>query len=185
LPILFEPVELPDVGPSIDGGIVNNTPISHAIDAGIERVIVITGNPLEAENRRTFRCLDLVGQAADIAVNERLFRDLLQARKVNDKLDRLAEALNAAGASAAQLAAVNGALGWKKLEVIEIRPETPLQGNAFDALGSRQLRAEYLDLGVRAAQRALAGAGVGSKPRESEALPTFSPADTGFAASDR
>jgi NTE family protein len=95
LPILFEPVELPDVGPSIDGGIVNNTPISHAIDAGIDRVIVITGNPLEAENRRAFRFLDLVGQAADIAVNERLFRDLLQARKVNDKLDRLTDALRA------------------------------------------------------------------------------------------
>jgi NTE family protein len=159
LPILFEPVELPDVGPSIDGGIVNNTPISHAIDAGIDRVIVITGNPLEAKNRRAFRFLDLVGQAADIAVNERLFRDLLQARKVNDKLDRLTDALRASGASAAQRAAVSSALGWKKLDVIEIRPETPLQGNAFDALGSRQLRAEYLDFGVRAAQRALAGPG--------------------------
>jgi NTE family protein len=159
LPILFVPVVLPDVGPSIDGGIVNNTPISHAIDAGIDRVLVITGNPLEAQGRRAFRFLDLVGQAADIAVNERLFRDLLQARKVNDKLERVADALGRTGASAAQHAAVEGALGWKKLEVIEIRPETPLPGNAFDALGSRQLRSEYLDLGVRAAQRALAGAG--------------------------
>ena len=43
--------------------------------------------------------------------------------------------------------------------MIEIRPEAPLQGNAFDALGSRQLRSEYLDLGQRAAQRALAEAG--------------------------
>ena len=43
--------------------------------------------------------------------------------------------------------------------LVHVRPETPLQGNAFDALGSRQLRSEYLDLGQRAAQRALAEAG--------------------------
>ena len=184
LPILFVPIDLPEVGPCIDGGVVNNTPISHAIDAGVDRVIVVTGNPLEARSRRHFRFLDLVGQAADIGVNERLFRDLLQARKVNEKLDKVSEALTSADAPLRE--AVSAALAWKKLEIIEIRPEVPLEGNAFAALGSRSLRSEYLELGVVAAERALDS--LERTPAALEPVPPrslLSRADTARAGSDR
>ena len=48
-PFAFEPVTLQEVGPCVDGGIVNNTPIGEAIDqdpeAGI--VYVISADPAD------------------------------------------------------------------------------------------------------------------------------------------
>lgn len=155
LPLLFVPVKLPETGPAIDGGVVNNAPISHAIESAVDRAIVITGNPRVSRSRREFRFLDLFGQAADIAVNERLFRDLRTARKVNDRLERIARVLADTGADSSLSAALHSALGWKKLNLIEIRPPEALRGNAFEALGRRSYRSEYLELGERAAARAL------------------------------
>jgi NTE family protein len=155
-PFLFVPVELPGVGSCIDGGLVNNAPISHAIDAGVDRVIVVTGNPVQAAGEARFRGADLAGQAADIGVNERLFRDLLQARRVNAKLEKVDRVLTNRNADPALRRELAEALGWKPLEIIEIRPERTLEGNAFSALGKPQLRADYIHQGVSAAEKVLA-----------------------------
>jgi len=121
-------------------------------------VIVVTGNPSAQPVEEKLAWLDLVGKEVDIAINERLFRDLRQARRVNDKLAALSQELERQGLSQEQRAAAMASLGWKPLEIVEIRPTEPLTGNAFSALGQPALRREYLDLGRRAAERAL-GAG--------------------------
>ncbi len=154
-PVLFVPVTLPGVGPCVDGGAVNNTPISWALDSGIERVIVVTGNPLEIPNEPELAGTTLLGKEVDIAINERLFRDLFQARKVNEKLSALNATLNTLPLDAGQRAKVLDVLGWKPLELIEIRPGTSLPGNAFSALSKPALRVEYIELGRQAAERAL------------------------------
>jgi NTE family protein len=156
-PFLFEPVDDEALGPCIDGGAVNNAPISYALDASVSRVIVVTGNPLKAPDQESLGGLDLLGQVVDIAINERLFRDLLQARKVNAKLERVEAVAAELGLNTQQREKIVAALGWKPLEVIEIRPEVPLEGNAFKAFGNGQLRRDYIELGVEAAERALAG----------------------------
>lgn len=155
-PFLFSPVELEQLGPCIDGGAVNNTPISYAVDAGVDTVIVVTGNPLHEPAEPELAGLDLAGQAVDIAINERLFRDLLQARKVNGKLAEVNAAAAELGLSEEQKRRITAALGWRTLEIVEIRPDAPLEGNAFEALGSQQLRYDYIQAGVEAAERALA-----------------------------
>jgi NTE family protein len=154
-PGLFVPVEVPGVGPCVDGGAVNNAPISWAIADGAERVIVVTGDPATQPAEAKLAWLDLIGKEVDIAINERLFRDLLQARGINQKLSSLDSELERQGLSPEQRASVLGSLGWKPLEIIEIRPSEPLRGNAFSALREPTLRREYLDIGRRAAERAL------------------------------
>jgi len=154
-PVLFVPVPLAGVGPCIDGGAVNNAPISWAIDLGADHVIVVTGDPLHTPGDHELRGLELLGKEVDIAINERLFRDLRQARRVNEKLDDLDAAFRRLNLDDAQRAQILGTLGWKKLRVTEIRPTRPLPGNAFSALGSAELRSEYIALGREAAERSL------------------------------
>lgn len=154
-PLLFTPVNLPGAGASIDGGAVNNTPISWALAAGAERVIVVTGNPLQAPAEPELRGAELIGKEIDITINERLFRDLRQARRVNQKLDALTRVLNELPLDDAGRARVLGTLGWKPLEVVEVRPPEPLRGSAFSALSDAGLRDEYIRIGRDAARRAL------------------------------
>jgi NTE family protein len=155
-PILFVPVEVEGVGPCVDGGAVNNTPISWAIEAGAERVIVVTGNPLEIP-AEPLSGATLLGKEVDIAINERLFRDLLQARRVNKKLEAIDEALTTLPEAERNRTrdAVRLALGWSPLDILEIRPENPLAGDAFSGLHDRTQRLGYLDVGRAAAHRAL------------------------------
>jgi NTE family protein len=155
-PLLFVPVEVEGVGPCVDGGAVNNTPISWAIDAGAERVIVVTGNPLEIP-AEPLAGATLLGKEVDIAINERLFRDLVQARRVNQKLAAVEVALEQLPEPERETsrAAVRSALGWRPLAITEIRPERPLQGDAFSGLSDRAQRVAYLEAGRRAARHVL------------------------------
>jgi NTE family protein len=155
-PLLFVPVDVAGVGPCVDGGAVNNTPISWALDAGAERVIVVTGNPLEIP-AEPLAGATLLGKEVDIAINERLFRDLVQARRVNQKLQAVDDALASLPEPQreAARAAVQGALGWSPLLITEIRPDKTLPGDAFSGLSDRDQRVAYLDAGREAARRAL------------------------------
>jgi hypothetical protein len=155
-PVLFVPVDVEGIGPCVDGGAVNNTPISWGIEAGAERVIVVTGNPLEIP-AEPLAGATLLGKEVDIAINERLFRDLLQARRVNKKLEAIDEALAALpeGERNRTRDAVRLALGWSPLDILEIRPEKPLAGDAFSGLHDREQRLDYLEVGRVAARRAL------------------------------
>jgi predicted acylesterase/phospholipase RssA len=152
---LYVPVDVAGVGPCVDGGTVNNTPISWAIEAGADRVVVVTGNPLELP-AEPLAGATLFGKEVDIAINERLFRDLMQARRVNKKLEAVDQALAhlAEGERASARAAVRAALGWAPLEIIEIRPAEALPGDAFSGLRDRSQRLAYLEAGRQAAARA-------------------------------
>jgi NTE family protein len=154
-PVLYVPVDIAGVGPCVDGGTVNNTPISWAIEAGADRVVVVTGNPLELP-AEPLAGATLFGKEVDIAINERLFRDLMQARRVNKKLEEVDQALQHVPEAqrATTRAAVRAALGWSPLEIIEIRPAQALPGDAFSGLRDRAQRLAYLEAGRQAAARA-------------------------------
>jgi NTE family protein len=154
-PILFVPADVPGVGPCVDGGMVNNAPISWALDTDVEHVIVVTGEPQPAPAEPEHGGVELVGKEVDIAINERLFRDLRQARRVNRKLEAVRARLQELPIDDAAREHVLDALGWRLLRITEIRPGRPLRGNAFSALSDPSLRQEYLQVGREAARRAL------------------------------
>jgi NTE family protein len=151
-PLVYTPAELPNLGACADGGIVNNTPIKRALEStdGIGRIIVVTPQPRVLEAPGSLRGTALLAHLADVLINERLFRDLHDAESINQQLAALTEKLGSV-----QAARVASVLGWKHLEIVEIRPQKPLRGNAFAGFGERALRSEYIELGQAAAELAL------------------------------
>jgi NTE family protein len=155
LPVIYAPVDVPGVGPCLDGGLVNNTPIKQAIDGGIARVIVVSAHPEVLTPPTSLEGLALVGEFIDILINERLYRDLHEAASINDQVKQLDGLLTAGRLTPEGAAAVKETLGWRPLEIIQIRPETPLGGNAISGFSDPRLRAEYIEAGRARATKVL------------------------------
>ena len=159
-PGVFAPVEIPALGPCVDGGAVNNTPIRHAIEGSDSDVIlVVDPHPERASAQESPKGANLVLQLADILIHERLQRDLAQARSVNRKIEQL-DALVRTGRLAPDVRAeILRSFAWRPLRVIPIRPDPgrPLSGNAFAAFFDGDLRREYVKRGIEAARSALSG----------------------------
>jgi NTE family protein len=155
-PLVFKPVDVPGVGPSYDGGVVNDTPVELAMEYGAERIIVISPYPQVVRVTQTPTGIAGVAHLADILIHERLFRDLRDAEAVNRKLERL-EALAARGTlTAAQLEAVREVTGWRRrVDLTWIRPDEDLPGSPFAGFFSRSLRLAYVEAGRKAAESAL------------------------------
>lgn len=155
-PFVFAPVDVPGVGPCIDGGAVNNTPIKRALegDAAIERIVVVTTEPLVIEPNPSLHGAALVGQIADILINERLFRDLHEAEGVNAYLDQI-DALRGQGVPEETVQRVKAIFGWAKREIVQIRPPAALDGSAFTGFSHPELMRAYVQAGRDAAERAL------------------------------
>jgi predicted acylesterase/phospholipase RssA len=158
-PGLFAPVPL-RVGKRTaffsDGGATNNTPLRYAIEqaADVRRVFVITPTPRVQPPLRPLRGLAYFSELSDILEGERLVRDLAAAEQVNESLAALERAVPEPDLRAEVLRA----LGWshrREIEVIEIRPERSLEGNAFSGGFSRRLREDYVLAGREAALRAI------------------------------
>jgi NTE family protein len=151
-PVLFAPVEVPGVGLCIDGGAVNNGPVRLALEgSGVDRILVISPEPLIIEPPAPLAGLNLIGHVAEILINERLYRDLHDAESVNGLLDKL-ERLKSEGVPAEVVNRVKTLFGWRQLEIVQIRPAERLPGNAFDAFGNYAERLAYIDAGRKAAE---------------------------------
>ncbi len=147
LPVLFAPRHLAGEGPFWDGGIVNNAPIGRVLksDDEIDHVIVVTPDALELGGGSYSRFS--VGRLLTMLVDERLARDLYEAKAFNEDL----AVLEANGIRLREL----GDLGWRILELIEIRPDRTLPGNLLSGFVSKPLRATYIESGRQAAGLAL------------------------------
>src|SRR5579872_88446 len=98
-PGLFSPTFI-DQDPCVDGGAVNNAPISYLIDqeSTIGSVITITAQPLSpGPLPAALGGANLVSHLADALTNERLSRDLLRAQKTNARLQAVEEAMARSG----------------------------------------------------------------------------------------
>ena len=150
-PLLFAPVDVSGVGSCIDGGVVNNTPIKRAIQGGgVERVIVVTPEPLRSPAPEPLRGTKLITQIAEIVINERLYRDLRDAEAINDYLRQL-DALAERGVPSDAIQKVKNIFGWVPLEVVQIRPARPLDGSAFSAFSKPDQLKAYVEAGRAAA----------------------------------
>jgi NTE family protein len=155
LPMVFAPVEIDGVGPCVDGGTVNNTPMKWALDGAIGAsvdaiVVVATTMEQRAGAPDVDGFLPRLGQLTGMLIEERLYRDLREAEQVNAGLTGLARLVQSGELTAAQLAAVEQALGWagrRVVDIVPIRPATELPGNAFAGFFDADLRRAYLDIG--------------------------------------
>ena len=155
-PVLFAPVQIPQAGPCFDGGLVDDTPIARAIDGGVRRIVVIVPYPAVDPFRGNLPFGPrLLLHLADVLIHERLYRDVREATKVNRVIAELRALTRNHKLTPEQLADVERILGWRELEILEIRPASPLAGSSVDGFFSRRLRREYIDAGRRAAELAL------------------------------
>ncbi|HEX4337361.1 MAG TPA: patatin-like phospholipase family protein [Polyangiaceae bacterium] len=152
-PILFAPVDVPGVGPCIDGGAVNNTPVKRIIEANanVERIIVVTTEPLVTHPKPDARGVELIGQILEILINERLYRDLHDADSVNEYLEAIDKLQSKPGFTSLMINEVKEIFGWSHREIIQIRPLTPLEGSSFSALSHPEMMKAYVDAGRAAA----------------------------------
>lgn len=152
-PGLFIP-EFVDKIPCVDGGAVNNAPISYAIeDPTIERVIVVSPQPPQPPPPVTLGGFDLLGHLVDILINERLHRDLQLAHRINHRIDQLNQEMSDLPEKKRQ--AILRTLGWRRLEMIEIRPLRALPGNALTGFWDKEARSSYHEVGRKRAQEVL------------------------------
>ncbi|APR78131.1 Patatin [Minicystis rosea] len=155
LPILYAPVDLPGLGPCIDGGLVNNNPLDAAIGpcggATLDAVIVIAPTPaLLQRPPKDQRGLDLLAHEVDMVFAEWLYQDLRRCVQQSEGLTRLDALAARHGFTPTQVDEIRRALRIelvRPLPFISIRPMTRLPGTLFSGFTDARLRAEYIDLG--------------------------------------
>ena len=160
-PGLFAPSEVDGrfIG---DGGLVNNAPISYLVEPEeVDRVIVVSTAAVDAAAAATSppRGLSLLTDLVTALIDERLFRDVHTAHRVNARLARIETALLANGSDEATRRSLVSALGLRHLDVLEVRPLVALTGNPFSGLGSAALRAAYISAGKDRAHAVLSAQG--------------------------
>ena len=163
-PLVFAPVEVPDLGPCVDGGAVNNTPVKWALDGTVrDRIDAIVLIGTNSEKRvgpppEELHGLALASHLANMLIGERLYRDLHEAEDVNERLGNL-EALVAQGVlDRAQLDRVLAAIawdGWRRVRILQIRPPEELPGTAFSGFFDEALREQYIAAGIARANEVL------------------------------
>jgi NTE family protein len=167
LPIVFAPVDIDGLGPCIDGGMVNNTPMKWALDGSVGArvdaiVVVATSVELSTEPATDLGALGMVGHFAEMLIDERLYRDLREATQVNDTLARLDALVQNGVLDRAQHARVMDALGWtsrRMVQIVQIRPTVALRGTAFAGFFHADIRSEQLDAGFARGQEVLRALG--------------------------
>lgn len=155
LPLVFAPVDLPGVGPCIDGGAVNNTPMKWALDGAIGAevdaiVVVATSVEHRSDAADVTGFLPYVGHVVNMLIQERLYRDLRESEQLNAGLAALDDMVARGELSPAQREGVQRALGLagrRVVDILTIRPLTQLPGTAFSGFFDASLRAEYLEAG--------------------------------------
>jgi NTE family protein len=167
VPYAFKALRVADMGPCVDGGLVNNAPIKEAIahDPSIDRIIVIVADPprmrLSAQEANALANVPLGLRLLEIVVNERLVRDLEEAKDVNrwlaslDRLVKEGEMTPCARGEVIRSLYDRDPTQFRHLDLIEIRPRCELPGNPFSGFfrGSA-FRSGYVKLGREAAKKA-------------------------------
>ncbi|HEY1697969.1 MAG TPA: patatin-like phospholipase family protein [Polyangiaceae bacterium] len=177
LPGLFAPAALRigcRAAEAVDGGVTDNAPVGQALAGAFDvtRVFVIAAVPRVLPKPGRLRGLSLASHLLDVMVQERLVRELRAIEQGNARLRAIDEAIPDDG----QRAVVLDALGWRGLrpvQIVEIRPDAPLPGNALSGFFSRALRERYVEAGAEAARRAVRDLVIAGPPGAVRQLPLF------------
>jgi NTE family protein len=163
LPLLYTPVEMPEVGPCIDGGLVNNTPIGSALHdslgTSLDAVLVVTPTPaLLTMKHEVFRGPALVAHVIDMIFGEWLYQDLRRSFWMHEALHRVDELGQRKGWGPERIEEVKSALGWegvRPIPIVPIRPVSPLPGTLFSGFTSASIRRRWIEIGMQRAREVL------------------------------
>lgn len=166
-PLVFAPVDLGPLGPCVDGGAVNNTPVKWALDGTedehIDVVIVVATSPeLRTTPPGELHGTGLASHLADMLIGERLYRDLHEAEDINERLAALDTLVTHGVLTRVQLDQVLAAIGWqgsRRVKLLQIRPLGELPGSSFSGFFDEKLREQYIATGIDRARAVLDGAG--------------------------
>jgi predicted acylesterase/phospholipase RssA len=162
-PYVFTPVEVPGVGPCIDGALVNSTPIraigDDRVAASVDAIVVIAPTPTCVGQRRTaHHGRKLVVHVINMIFNERLYNDMRETAATNTALLSLDAEARRRQWGPEERAEVRAALGWqdkRAVRIIPIRPLSSLPGDLFSGFFSAQVRRRYIEIGMERASRVL------------------------------
>jgi predicted acylesterase/phospholipase RssA len=148
LPLLFSPTSF-DAAPCIDGGVVNNAPISYVLrDPNVDTVVVVaTESPTKAKVA-SLAWPAVGGRIASALINERIAHDLGVAHKANARYRAIVAALDADPAVSEETRKrVLLATGRRLIKLYLVQPESPLPGDAFSGFFHRDQRTAYVEAG--------------------------------------
>lgn len=155
-PGLFSPVDVEGLGPCIDGGTVNNVPLSYALDEGdVGKIIVPIPSPAMMPDTPVFTGLGLFNHMVEILINERFYRDLKNAHTVNDEIKSLHHLVSKKIINEKQYAAVLGILKTRHVDIVEVHPEKVVCRNPFAGFFSKDNRLRLVEEGREAARLSL------------------------------
>ncbi|MCB9072131.1 MAG: patatin-like phospholipase family protein [Bdellovibrionaceae bacterium] len=155
-PGLFTPVSLDNLGPCVDGGVVNNAPIKYALkDSNVSRIIVVIPFPAVMKSPASLSGFSFLGHLIEILINERLFRDLNSVYALNEKCMALKKLVEEGSLSKDQCSKVLKEFKIRHVDIIEIRPTHRPKQSAFSGFFHKQDRVELVEEGREAARAAL------------------------------
>jgi predicted acylesterase/phospholipase RssA len=156
-PGLFSPTSF-DGAPCIDGGAVNNAPISHVLEEpDVDTVVVVTTESPIIPQEASLGGTALIARIAAALINERIAYDLTQAKKVNEQYRAIARALDDAGVSSGAKNDVLKATGMRPIALYLVQPGEPLPGDAFSGFRDRDQRVACIAAGRKASMVRLGG----------------------------
>jgi predicted acylesterase/phospholipase RssA len=146
IPGVFPPASYGDEGQFWDGGVVNNTPIGNALrkDPSIDHIIVVTNDSTRADPADKEYGRLALPRLLEMVIEERLSRDLHDARSFNDELKELRRA-------GFDLGKIQATVKWKLLQFLEIRPSRDVEGDLVSGFFSAQERAHSIEIGQQTA----------------------------------
>ena len=166
-PGMYAPVDLPGLGPCIDGGATNNAPIAYGLAEGdVNRIIMPIPFPAIMAEAGDMHGLNMINHMVEILINERLYRDLKDAEVVNHEIEKIDGLVIHGVLTQAQADAVKKTLSIRTVKITEVRPAQPMKGGSFSGFFSKSERRQLVDEGRKAAREAIereraGGAGAG------------------------
>lgn len=162
-PGIFTPVDVPGLGPCVDGGFVNGTPLrdirSLALGATVDTLFIVAPTPLHAdESQRDYAGLGILGHVIDMLFTEHAHADMHDVHWTNTALLGLEDLARERGWGAAEITDIKAAMGLQDrrvLELVTIRPRVLLPGGIFSGLTSKETRRCYVQLGMERATEVL------------------------------
>jgi hypothetical protein len=84
-----------------------------------------------------------------------MFRDLRDAQMINDRVAILEALVDEGVLTQKQLESVKRALPYRRVDVVEVRPEQQLEGTLFSGFTSRRARVKFIHQGRKAGEKYL------------------------------